>query len=514
MTISQRLDLRQSQTLVMTPQLQQAIKLLQMSNQELGEFVATEVEKNPLLEAIDESFGFGERSGTLGEPQENFAGPLEPSAAFDEALPPLSGHDLETTDGALALGPDGPETGESWGGEGQGGDAGREDAFMPLRAGYASVPDDFALAENVAERPSLREHLAGQIQVDLAEPADRMIAAALVELLDEAGYLPADLDLVRAQLGATPARFAQIIARLQRFEPAGMFARSLKECLALQLRDRNRLDPAMETLLDHLDLVARRERAALMKLCGVDAEDLTEMIAEIRTLNPKPAQVFAADVAPPIVPDVILKAVPGHGWHVELNADTLPRVLANDRYYARVQASPLAKPEKEYVSDRWQQANWLVKALQQRATTILKVATEIVRQQDAFFVHGVQHLKPLILRDIAAAVEMHESTVSRVTQNKFIATPRGLFELKYFFTTALAKTDGLSEGDAVSSEAARDRIRRLIDAEEPARILSDDRIADILRADGIDIARRTVAKYREAMKIPSSARRRREKRDR
>jgi RNA polymerase sigma-54 factor len=247
-----------------------------------------------------------------------------------------------------------------------------------------------------------------------------------------------------------------------------------------------------------------------MKLCGVDAEDLAGMIREIRELNPKPAMMFVSDVAPPIVPDVILRPQPGSGWQVELNNENLPRVLANEKYYARVQASARSKTDHDYLSERWQQANWLVKALHQRATTILKVASEIVRQQDKFFVHGVQHLRPLILRDIAAAVEMHESTVSRVTQNKYITTPRGLFELKYFFTTALTRSDG---GETVSSEAVRERIRMLIEAETPDTILSDDHIAATLRTSGIDIARRTVAKYRESMRIASSAQRRREKRD-
>ena len=262
----------------------------------------------------------------------------------------------------------------------------------------------------------------------------------------------------------------------------------------------------MQILLQHLDLVAKRERTVLMKLCSVDADDLNGMIDEIKRLNPKPAQTFTSDVASPIVPDVILKPLPGGGWHVELNNDNLPRVLANERYYAKVQSSVRNKTDKDYLSERWQQANWLVKALNQRATTILKVATEIVRQQDKFFVQGVQYLRPLILRDIAAVVEMHESTVSRVTQHKYIATPRGLFELKYFFTTALARSDG---SESVSSETVRSHIRRLIEAETAESILSDDRITEILRSEGIDIARRTVAKYREAMQIASSAQRRR-----
>ncbi len=492
MVLSQRLDIRQSQTLVMTPQLQQAIKLLQMSNQELSEFVEQEVEQNPLLERPDSDTDAGVSDPAL---REHVA--TEPEIAVpsgnDSDPAPLSGKEVETAP---------TETEDVWAQDGFSG----EESFGTSSHNNSFDDDEFSAAQNVAEKPSLRDHLLGQIQVDILDPGDRLIAAALIELLDEAGYLPADLDLVRAQLGADPKNFENVIGQLQRFDPPGIFARSLQECLALQLREKNRLDPAMQTLLKHLDLLAKRERNALMKLCGVDAEDLTGMIDEIKRLDPKPAQTFTADVAPPIVPDVILRPLPGGGWHVELNSENLPRVLANERYYAKVQSSARTKTDKEYLSERWQQANWLVKALNQRATTILKVATEIVRQQDKFFVHGVQHLKPLILRDIAGVVEMHESTVSRVTQHKYIATPRGLFELKYFFTTALGRSDG---GETVSSEAVRNHIRTLIEAETADEILSDDRITEILRKEGIDIARRTVAKYREAMHIASSAQRRR-----
>jgi RNA polymerase sigma-54 factor len=502
MVLTQRLDIRQSQTLIMTPQLQQAIKLLQMSNQELGEFLEKEVEQNPLLERAgdDEPYTDGERAAadeglsreTLAEPESFAATPSE----FDPS--PMSGKEIESP--ATESDSDWADQAESFG---------NEDYAASTASSGVYDGDDYSAVENIAERPSLREHLLGQIQVDFIDPADRIIAAALVEFLDEAGYLPSDLNLVRAQLGATADRFDHVITRLQAFDPPGIFARSLDECLRLQLRDKNRLDPAMEIMLQHLDLVAKRERPALMKLCGVDAEDLVGMIDEIKLLNPRPALAFASDVAPPLVPDVMLRAQPGGGWHVELNSDNLPRVLANERYYSKIQASARSKADKEYLSDRWQQANWLVKALHQRATTILKVATEIVRQQEQFFVHGVQHLKPLILRDIATAIEMHESTVSRVTQNKFITTPRGMFELKYFFTTALPRSDG---GAVMSSESVRDRIKNLIDAEVPKKILSDDTITEILHTEGIDIARRTVAKYREAMHIPTSAQRRRDKR--
>jgi RNA polymerase sigma-54 factor len=467
----------------MTPQLQQAIKLLQLSNQDLCAFVAGELENNPFLES-----GEGEDFSSGGEASSE----QETGITLDGET---QGEGGEKTDVAA---PD-EQAFDTY--DSQGSSGGEYDPSAPHH--------DWA--ENVAEAPSLRDHLLSQIHMDFSDPAECMMAAAMVELLDDAGYLPADLDVVRAQLGVTSVFFDSIISRLQRLDPLGIFARSLKECLTIQLREKNRLDPAMAILLENLELVAKRERASLMRLCGVDSEDLTDMISEIRALTPKPALAFTADVAPPITPDVLLTPIAGGGWHIELNNDTLPRVLANESFYEKIIGGARASADKAYLSDKWQQANWLVKALHQRATTILKVASEIVKQQDKFFIYGVQHLKPLILRDIAEVIEMHESTVSRVTQNKYIATPRGMFELKYFFTGSLPTTGGGAEG--VSTLAVRERIKALIDAEVSTAILSDDRLMEMLRAEGIDIARRTVAKYRESLHIPTSAQRRREKRD-
>jgi len=285
-------------------------------------------------------------------------------------------------------------------------------------------------------------------------------------------------------------------------------ARNLSECLAIQLRDRDHYDPAMQTLIEHLDLLAKRDFTALRDRCGVNEEDLADMIAEIRHLNPKPGLAFGSTMVQPIVPDVYVREATDGTWQVELNVDTLPKVLINQRYYAEVSKTAHSDSDKRYIADCLQTATWLVRALDQRAKTILKVSSEIVRQQDAFFAHGVQHLRPLNLKTVADAIGMHESTVSRVTANKYMATNRGIFELKYFFTSSIASAHG---GEAHSAEAVRHRIRQLIDAETPAEVLSDDTIVDKLREAGIDIARRTVAKYREAMRIPSSVQRRREK---
>jgi RNA polymerase sigma-54 factor len=286
-------------------------------------------------------------------------------------------------------------------------------------------------------------------------------------------------------------------------------ARNLTECLTIQLKERNRFDPAMAALVGRLDLLAKRDLAALRRLCGVGDEDLAEMIAEIRALNPKPGLAFGSTAVQPIVPDVFVRPGPDGGFMVELNTDTLPKVLVNQVYHAKLAKNPANESAKSYLAENLQSATWLMRALDQRAKTILKVSTEIVKQQDGFFTRGVQHLRPLNLKTIADAISMHESTVSRVTANKYMATTRGIFELKYFFTSAIASSDG---GDAHSAEAVRHRIRQLIEDERASDVLSDDTIVEKLREAGIDIARRTVAKYREALRIPSSVQRRREKR--
>lgn len=490
MGFSQRLELRQSQALVMTPQLQQAIKMLQLSNLELTDFVDAEIQQNPLLE----------RRETAAE-EAPAAAPAIAEEIAPAALP-------ETLQNDFA-----PDAAEHWhaeaGADGDGSvDLGGEPQAWHSRNGSQGSEDRPGFEQTAARPRTLREHVIEQIGTDLVEQGDQLIALHLLDLLDETGYLRGALDGVALLLGCEPARVEAVLKRLQQFDPPGVFARDLPECLALQLHDRNRLDPAMQTLLDNLPLLATRNIAALMRVCQVDAEDVAGMIAEIKSLDPRPGLAFDPPLAQPVVPDILMRAHPDGGWIVELNGDTLPRVLVNNRYHAEVSRAARNKAEKDYLTDRLQAANWLVKSLHQRATTILKVAAEIVRQQDGFFRRGVQSLRPLILRDIAEAIGMHESTVSRVTSNKHMATPRGVYELKYFFTSSIPASSG---GEAHSAEAVRHQIRGLIDRESAAATLSDERIVELLQRDGIDIARRTVAKYREAMRIPSSVQRRREK---
>ena len=522
MALSHKLELRHSQSLVMTPQLMQAIKLLQLSNLDLLAYVDAELERNPLLERADGEEGFEVVSD--GEADGGAENDIADPAAFGETI--MSGEAGGDSDGAdwletrlereaAARIPEKLDTdlsnvfpddapakpanetpvmpSENW-------------QTTPTRQPVSS--EDYNLEAFVAEERTLADHLASQLGLAVQEPAMLLIGQTLVNEIDETGYLRADLEGIATRLAAPLPLVEKTLAIIQTFEPVGVGARDLAECLAIQLRDSDRFDPAMQCLVANLDLVAKRENAALRRLCGVDEEDLTEMLAELRALNPKPGSSFGSAQVQPVIPDVIVRQGPDGAWLVELNSGTLPKVLVNQSYYATVARHRKSDGDKAYLAEALQTANWLVKSLDQRARTILKVASEIVRQQDAFLAEGVQHLRPLNLKTIAEAISMHESTVSRVTSNKYMATPRGIFELKYFFTASIASAGG---GEAHSAEAVRYRIRKLIEDEPVAAILSDDTIVRMLRDSGVDIARRTVAKYREAMRIPSSVQRRREK---
>ncbi|HEY0111591.1 MAG TPA: RNA polymerase factor sigma-54 [Allosphingosinicella sp.] len=485
MSIGPRLDLRQSQSLVMTPQLQQAIRLLALSNLEVESFIAEEIERNPLLE----TGGDDEPAPAEAAPEasEELAG----ADSFDSGEAPL---DIDVNDENLhqdsaseraldgGLGMEGLSTGGS--GEGEGPDF-----------------DSFA-----AGGLSLHEHLLAQAGERLSGP-DLVIATQIIEQVDETGYLLVSTLEMAQRLGTPLADVERVLAVVQTFDPAGIAARSLSECLALQAKEADRYDPAMARLIDNLDYLAKGNLGALRRICGVDDEDLADMIRELRAYDPKPGCRFSGNGGgEAVVPDVFV-ARRGFGWAVELNGATLPRLLVNRRYYTEL-TEGADRRSKAWLSECLASANWLTRALDQRARTIIKVATEIVKQQDGFFRHGVTRLRPLTLRQVAEEIGMHESTVSRVTSNKYLSCDRGLFELKYFFTSGIQSSDG---GDAASSEAVKSHIKALIGAEDPRAILSDDQLVELLRAKGFDIARRTVAKYREAMGIGSSVQRRRQK---
>jgi RNA polymerase sigma-54 factor len=492
MSLGPRLDLRQSQSLVMTPQLRQAIQLLQFSNLEATQFIEEELIKNPLLTHPDSVAEFSPQTETI----EIAALPPE---APDAAVFAASGQLPAAADAPLDI-----DNTNSY-------DAGTVSDGGGF-AHSAGEDGDYSFIDSISDRkPSLREHLEQQARLAFSSRLELAIAAALIAALDEAGRLADPPDLIAATIGATAAEVEALRARMMRFDPTGLFARDLRECLEVQLAEKNRFDPAMAALLANLDLLARRDLRALMEICGVDAADLQDMILEIKRLDPKPGAAYDIEPLQTLIPDVLMRPMPITAtglsdWLLEINPETMPKLLIRRGFHAKLLASA-SRETKSFLSEHLQGATWLVKALESRAQTILRVSAEIVRRQDAFFRHGISHLRPLTLRDIAAEVELHESTVSRVTSNKSIATPRGIFELKFFFTTALAGANG----ETHSAEAVRHRVQSLITNENACEILSDDAVAQILQREGIDIARRTVAKYREAMRIPGSAQRKREK---
>ncbi len=536
MALSTKLVMRQGQSLVMTPQLLQAIKLLQFSNLELSAFVEEELERNPILERADDDRGDAFEATPTRDDNDSFSGGDDLGSDGGD----YSGDDFSSGDFSGAA--DGRSEGD-WSREEFETDRGSleanlgteiENTFDSDRAATPNEPStdgqsDFGLSATswsgstgsggsdgeptnlesyVAAQITLPEHLGEQLAVTLADPVDRLIGHAIIDSINEAGYLADPLDEIAERLGTPLERAEKVLGVIQTFDPSGVGARTLAECLAIQLREKNRYDPAMQALVENLPLLARRDFVALRKLCGVDEEDMADMAAELRRLDPKPGRAFGGAQVQPVVPDVTVRASFDGTWHVELNPEGLPRVLVNQTYAARVSKVAGSAEDKTFISNCLQTANWLTKSLEQRARTILKVASEIVRHQDAFFLHGVEHLRPLNLKTVADAIGMHESTVSRVTSNKYMASPRGLFELKYFFTASIPAHGG---GESHSAEAVRFRIKQLIDAESPDTILSDDAIVVRLKEVNVDIARRTVAKYRESLRIPSSVERRREK---
>lgn len=505
-----KLELKQSQTqsLVMTQQLQQSIKLLQMTSLELQEFIEQEIEQNPLLslegsEPNDDDTPRKDASDVSVESDQEDGEEREISTPESQA---------DNTDASEWL--DASEE-QFWEDEGNAYDSGQDSMFdghlsyHTAGGGSGSGEDEDGrnvLEQTVSAQESLQDHLLEQLMVDVHDPVMRVLGSKLIEMIDESGYLTAETTPLLEQLGCDAATLERTIETLQGFDPVGVFARTLAECLALQLKDKNRYDPAMAALLANLDILAKGDLLLLSKRCAVDMEDLREMIAEIKMLDPKPASHFVHDVVQVVQPDVFLRRSKQGGWQIELNSQALPRVLINKRYHAEISKQVHRKEDRKYLNEHMANAHWLVRALDQRANTLLKVSTEIVAQQDAFFRQGITHLKPLTLKDIADAVGMHESTISRVTTNKYLGTARGNFELRYFFTSSIASTQGAKD---ISSKTVQHYIEELIGAEDPAKPLSDDALMVLLQQKGMDVARRTVAKYREAMNIPTSATRKR-----
>ena len=502
MALGPRLDLRQSQSLVMTPQLQQAIKLLTLSNLEIEAFIGDALDANPLLDLAESGEAMlapadpGEpdlrRTHLETSPVDQLVG--EGRASEDQPLdidPATLDRDRDTGDGDRSA----PADSGDWSAGGGGGDG-----------------DSPGIEAHGAAAASLAEHLHAQVGATTRDAQMLFVARWLIDQLDEAGYLVQPLREAAAMLGVSLAQAEAALVLVQTLDPTGVGARSLSECLALQAREADRHDPCMARLLDNLDLLARGELARLRKMCGVDEGDFRDMLAELRGYDPKPGLRHGSGAGETVVPDVLVRQVVQKdgtiGWDIAINQATLPRLIVNRTYYVEMRGACIDKAARAWLGERLADANWLLKALDQRQKTILKVAAEVVRQQDGFFREGVSALRPLTLRTVAEAVSLHESTISRVTSNKYLHCARGTYELKYFFTSGVASSDG--EG-AFSAEAVKAAIRRLIDAEDPAAVLSDDTLVDLLKAGGFDLARRTVAKYREAIGLGSSVQRRRQK---
>ena len=495
MALSQRLVMKQGQSLVMTPQLQQAIKLLQMSSIELQAFVEAEIERNPLLEREESN-----SEVSKNEAGESFADSLDQTFASTASIQ------------AIESPPDGTLEGNAPARSADGQSMVPDSGWSSMRSsGHLSIDgEDQDFAASLSRDETLAEFLTGQLNMHFTNPVSLLIGQHVIGMVSETGYLTSDPLALVETLGATATQINDVVSVLKTFDPPGVFAADLQDCLRMQLRDKDRLDPAMETLLDNLNLVAKRDFQALRQLCGVNQEDIQDMLVELRQLNPKPGNAFGSEPVSPVVPDVYVRPSPDGTWLVELNSETLPRVLLNNHYMAKVASNTSRTEDKLFLAGCHAQAAWLVKSLDQRAKTVLKVAREIVSQQDAFLMHGIQHLKPITLKTVAESIGMHESTVSRVTSNKYMATPRGTHELKYFFTNAIAASE--ADGASHSAESVRHRIREMISAESAASVLSDDDIVKDLLSQGVDIARRTVAKYRESLGILSSVQRRREAR--
>jgi RNA polymerase sigma-54 factor len=461
----------------MTPQLTQAIKLLTLSNLELESVIAEEMSKNPLLEMGSSDEG---DSAATDSPEE----PVAPALTDDVVTEGGSEDDrpLDYDFDSQALETDSFTDVPVSGGDGEGFD------FDRLEAAPAS----------------LAEHLLAQLHG--ASGPQAVVAEIIVQQLDPNGYLTASLADIAEDSGASIPEIEEALKLVQGLDPAGVGARGLSECLALQAKAADRYDPAMARLIDNLDLLAKGRMNDLRRICGVDDEDLADMVQELRAYDPKPGSSFSSDRTEQAAPDVLVHETRG-GYSVELNGAALPRLLVNRRYYQELKSGPQDKNSKAWLSECLASANWLVRALDQRARTIVKVVSEIVRTQRGFFERGPEALKPLTLRQVADAIEMHESTVSRVTSNKYLLCDRGLFELKYFFGSGVASSEG--DGEGAAAEAVKAAIRDIIDNE--AEVLSDDAIAALLKQRGFECARRTVVKYRESMGIGSSVQRRRQR---
>ncbi len=488
MAIEIKQQLRLSQQLVMTPQLQQAIKLLQLSRLELADVVTQELEENPVLELSEDADEDLPRE-VVADSHEAEAPAAETESAADEVA-----EHREASDAEKIADIDWQSYAEAYPQTGFQGESREDDERRSLEG-------------TLTRRETLTEHLDWQLQLSEFSEAERSAAKCIIGNLDDNGYLRADLDEISRAAGVSMDVAESALRKVQIFDPAGVAARDLRECLLIQIDLFGTEDPLVRTLVsDHLDSLQRRDFRGISRILGITPEEVAVASRLIGRLEPRPGRPFGGEDPVYIIPDIYVYKI-GDEFHVVLNEDGLPKLKINQLYRDVLTggANHVAKDTRDYVQDKVRSAMWLIKSIHQRQRTIYKVMTSIIKYQRDFFERGVQHLKPLNLRDVAEDIEMHESTVSRVTSNKYANTPQGIFELKFFFNSSINRV----EGDAIASESVKEKIRRIITAEDPRRPLSDQRVAEMLRSANIDIARRTVTKYREAMNILSSTKRRR-----
>jgi RNA polymerase sigma-54 factor len=476
MALEQKLNMRLTTKLVMTPSLQQAIKLLQMSKLELVDEITQELTVNPVLEEAQEP-----REGEAPEPEVRTDEPAPAPEKPAEGLDSFQEIDYQSY-------------------------------FQDyLDAGYTPRPPSEEIEapplENTLTRPqNLSEHLLWQLAMNIPEGIDREIGKAIIGNLDEDGYLKATVEEIQT-MGAFPtADVERVLSQIQEFDPTGVAARDLRECLLIQVRALDMEETPQETMIrDHMDLLQGRKIKELAQALGCTQEEIHRHLEIIRGLDPKPGKKYNVDRSSYVVPDVYVVKVDGE-YTIVLNEEGLPRLRVSSFYRRMVDRSntQVTREARDYVREKLSSALRLIKSLEERQRTIYKVARSIVNFQRKFLDHGFEHLRPLVLRDVADDIQMHESTVSRVVNNKYMHTPRGLFEMKFFFHSGIAS----AQGDDVSSLAVKERIKKLVAEENSGRPYSDAALAKILANEGLQIARRTVAKYREELRIPSSNERR------
>lgn len=470
--MKQGLQLRLSQQLAMTPQLQQAIRLLQLSTLELQQELQQALESNPLLEQIDTHEEIDTRETQDSETLDT-ADALE-QKEMPEELPLDASWDTIYTAGTPS---------------GTSGDY--IDDELPVYQGETTQ--------------TLQDYLMWQVELTPFSDTDRAIATSIVDAVDDTGYLTVPLEDILESMGDEEIDIDEVEAvlkRIQRFDPVGVAAKDLRDCLLIQLSQFDKTTPWLEEarliISDHLDLLANHDFRTLMRVTRLKEDVLKEAVNLIQSLDPRPGQSIQTGEPEYVIPDVLVRKHNGH-WTVELNSDSIPRLQIN-QHYASMCNNARNDDDSQFIRSNLQDAKWLIKSLESRNDTLLRVSRCIVEQQQAFFEQGEEYMKPMVLADIARAVEMHESTISRVTTQKYLHSPRGIFELKYFFSSHV-NTEG---GGEASSTAIRALVKKLIAAENPAKPLSDSKLTSLLSEQGIMVARRTVAKYRESLSIPPS----------